>query len=91
MLLVPRATTAPFAVALAVATGIVTATGIGGPRSSRACSHRWTVRGEEWARALRSLQRHPHIWQGRVDAVLIDRLVAIADGRAGAIEQLTLL
>jgi len=45
----------------------------------------------EWARALHSLQRHPHIWQGRVDAALIDRLVALAGGRADPAEQLTLL
>lgn len=35
-----------------------------------------------WARALRSLARHPNIWRGRVDRAVIDRLIALATGRA---------
>jgi len=44
-----------------------------------------------WARALRSLQRHPHIWHGRIDATLIDRYLALtAEARVDELEQLTL-
>jgi len=45
----------------------------------------------EWARALRSLQRHPHISHGRIDAATVEQLVTLASGgRQVAGDQLTL-
>jgi len=44
-----------------------------------------------WARALRSLQRHPSIWRGRINATLIDRYLALtAEARVDELEQQTL-
>lgn len=43
-----------------------------------------------WARALRGLARNTQIWQGRIDPVLLERYITLADP-AAAPQQLTLL
>lgn len=34
-----------------------------------------------WARALRGLARRPALWHGRIDAAVLERLVALATDR----------
>ena len=42
-----------------------------------------------WARALRSLARHPHLWRGRVDGAQLQRYIDLTASRgAPRVEQL---